>query len=178
MLGLGDAVAAGREMIGAPQKAGGASLLASGRIGRVDAVEPLRRLVDHADEAGGLGGGKIDLAVVVREIDDDVDRLGHGRLLRPQDAPLRARRQAAARLEHGIADHEGDEDQDHEDRKEDRKENLRNARGARGEAGEAKRACDQRDHEEDHRPFQHRQPSGSAKIKRGAARRVPFKPRP
>src|SRR5829696_1651295 len=59
-------------------------------------------------------------------------------------------------LEDRLADQERDDEEHHENRKEDAEQDLRDARRARRDAGEAERAGDQRDHQEDQGPFQHR----------------------
>jgi hypothetical protein len=78
VFGLRDAVAAGAEVIRAPVQASGQRLGAVPGVERILVAEPLRRLVDDAQDPVTGRGHEVDVAVVMREVDDRIDPRGSG----------------------------------------------------------------------------------------------------
>jgi hypothetical protein len=71
-IGLRYAVGANTKVVSAPEKACGERLGTIGCVHGVVVLPSLRGLVNHADNARILGGSEIDLAIVVRQIDDNI----------------------------------------------------------------------------------------------------------
>src|SRR5262245_33170254 len=77
MLGLRQAIASSPEMVGAPEQASVLRLLPIALIGGILEALALSSFLNNSQNSIFFGFSKIYVSIVVRDVDDDIERVGH-----------------------------------------------------------------------------------------------------
>jgi hypothetical protein len=77
MLGLLEAIASSREMVSAPEQASVLRLLPIAIIGGIFEALSLSGFLNNSQNSIFFGLREIYVSIVVRDVDDDIERVGH-----------------------------------------------------------------------------------------------------
>jgi hypothetical protein len=80
MLGLLQAIASSPEVVSAPEQASVRRLLPIALIGGILEGSSLSSFLNNPQNSIFFGLREIYVSIVVRDVDDDIERVGHGRL--------------------------------------------------------------------------------------------------